>query len=189
MKPVYKKYCKKIALFWAGSFMLLLLVYMLITAPQKKRRELLEQQLAQKQQLYNSVLLASQEKMRSRLNAEIERLQNSLTSFVIDPENAANITFDISQIASEKKVNSFSIKPKQKNRNLTMPNCNYITENYIDISFTGSFRQFATFLNALERHQPVIFVDDFTITRSNKNDSAHQINMSLAFFVKKQQEG
>jgi len=188
MKSIYQRYFKKLALFWAGSFILLVLVYMLIMAPQKKSKKHLEQQIAQKQQKYNSILKAAQEQTRSKLNAEIQRLRDSLESFVIDSENATNIIFDISQIASEKKVNSFSIKPKENDRKPAIPNCNYITENYIDISFTGSFKQFATFLNALERYQPVIFVDNFTITRSDQENSAHQVDMSLAFFVKKQQE-
>ena len=188
MKPIYKRYFLKIVLFWAGSLILLLLVYVFVMAPQEEGKKHLEQQLAQKKQAHNSLLKVAQEQTRSKLNAEIERLRDSLKPFVIEPDHAANIVFDISKIASEKKVNSFSVKTKQDGRNPAITNCNYITENHINISFTGSFKQFATLLNSLERHQPVIFVDDFKITRSDGDDSAHPIDMSLAFFVEKQQK-
>jgi Tfp pilus assembly protein PilO len=121
------------------------------------------------------------------LNEQIERLQSRLQDFVIDFENSANLTFDISQIANEKEVASFSVKSKDGRGPSTIPEAKYIRENNIVISFIGGFNQCATFLNALERHRPVLFVDRFSITRSGQDDSACQVSLNVAAFVKKQQ--
>ncbi|HUU20084.1 MAG TPA: GspMb/PilO family protein, partial [Sedimentisphaerales bacterium] len=94
-----------------------------------------------------------------------------------------------SQIANEKNVASFSIKSKDSRELSTIPDCKYICENHIVISFIGGFNQFATFLNSLERHRPVLFVDKFTITRSGQDDSGYQVSLNVAAFVKKQQDG
>ena len=59
----------------------------------------------------------------------------------------------------------------------------------INISFTGDWNQFATFLNSLERRKPVIFVDKFTIARADQDDSVFQVNLNVAAFVRKQQDG
>ena len=188
MKLIYREYFTKLALIWAGCFVLFFLVHMLMLAPQKKNKKQVEKQLAEKKQMYDSVLKVTQEETKIQLNEQIERLRNELKNFVIDFEYSANLTFDISQIASEKDVSSFSIKTKEERRGSETPDYNYIRENHMDISFSANFNQFATLLNALERHQPLIFVDKFIISRSKQDDSAHQVNMDVAVFVRKQQD-
>ena len=186
MKSIYRKYFTTIALIWAGCFVLFLFVHMLVLAPQEKCKKHIDKQLAEKKQIYNSALRTAQEETQIQLSEQIERLQSGLKDFVTDFENSANLTFDISQVASEKEVASFSIRTKDNPGGSSIPNCNYICGNHIDVSFTAGFNQFATFLNALERHRPVIFVDKFTITRSDQNNSAHQVSMDLSVFVRKQ---
>jgi Tfp pilus assembly protein PilO len=111
-----------------------------------------------------------------------------LNDFVIESDDSANLTLDISQIASEKKLDSFMIKTKENRENSAIPDCKYITEDRIDIGFNAGFNQFAAFLNALERHQPVVFIDTFSIARSKQDDSGHKVNMNLAVFARKWQE-
>jgi len=182
---IYRKYFATGALIWAGCFILFLFVYMIVLAPQKKSRKQAENQLAEKKRIYNSALKATQEETRIWLNEQIENLRSKLNGFVIDFEDSANLTFDISQIANEKKLGSFSIKGKDTSKGSA--DFKYLSENHIDVGFTAAFNQFATFLSALERHWPVIFVDSFKITRSRRNEPGHKVNMGLAVFVRKRQ--
>jgi hypothetical protein len=163
---------------------------MLILAPQQNSKEQLKKQLKEKKQMYESALKATEKETQIQLKEQIEQLQNRLKDFVIDFEDAANLTFDISQIASEKAVTAFSIETDKKDGSRDQAKSDkYIFESRIDINFlTAGFNQFAALLNALERHQPVIFVDRFEITRSDRDGSARQVNMSLAVFVKKIQD-
>ncbi len=174
-------------LIWAACFVVFLLAYMLVLGPQKNYEKSIENKLTERKQVYESALKAAQKETKIRLNEQIERLQSRLQDFVIDFENSANLTFDISQIANEKEVASFSIKSKDSRGPSTIPEAEYIRENHIVISFIGGFNQFAAFLNALERHRPVLFVDKFSITRSGQEDSAYQMSLNVAAFVKKQQ--
>ena len=174
-------------LIWAACFVIFLLAYMLVLGPQKNYEKHIENKLTEKKQVYESALGAAQKETKIRLNEQIERLQNRLQDFVIDFEDSANLTFDISQIANEKNVASFSIKSKDSRGLSTIPECKYICENQIVISFIGGFNQFATFLNALEQHRPVLFVDKFTITRSGQDHSDCQVSLNVAALVKKPQ--
>ena len=174
-------------LIWAACFVVFLLAYILVLGPQKNYEKSIENKLAEKKQVYESALRAAQKETKIRLNEQIERLQSRLEDFVIDFEGSANLTFDISQIANEKNVASFSIKNKDSRAPSTIPECKYICENQIVINFIGGFNQFATFLNALERHRPVLFVDKFSITRSAQDDSDCQVSLDVAAVVKKQQ--
>jgi len=148
-----------------------------------------ESTLAEKKDLYEFAQRATQEQTKIRLNEQIEGLRDKLKDFVVDFEDSANLTFDIGQIAKEEDVSSsFSIKNNDKRGILEIPDCNSICENHIDISFVAGFKPFATFVNALERNQPVLFVNEFTISRSNRGEETYQVSLDVAAFVKKQQE-
>jgi len=185
---IYRKYLTRAAIVWAACLVLFILVYILVLGPQKSSRKHLESTLTEKKQLYKFAQRATQEETKIRLNEEIESLQDTLKVFVIDHEDSTNLTFNIGQIAYKEKVSSLSIKSKERRGVLAIPDCNSISENHIDISFIAGFNQFATVVNALERHQPVLFVNEFTISRSNKDDSTYQVTLDVAAFVKKQQE-
>lgn len=188
---VYKKYFTTVALIWAGCFTVFFFGYLLLLAPQNSTKKQIENKLSDKKQRYESVTKVAQEENRIRVKEEIERLRNRLEDFAVDFEDSANLTFDISKIAGEKRVTAFSIKSKDTEAVSPMPNCKYICEGRIEISFTAGFNQFATFLNALERHRPVLFVDSFTISHSRQEESppkAGQATMSTVMLVRKQQE-
>ena len=182
----HRKYHTTAGLIWTACFAVFMLAYILVLGPQKKHERRIENELAERKQVYESALRAAQKETKIRLNEEIERLQSRLKDFVIDFEDSTNLTFDISQIANEKKVASFSSKVKKSRGLSTITDSKYIYENQIVISFIGDFNQFATFLNALEKHQPVIFVDKFAIIRSGRDDSVYQVSLNVAALVKKQ---
>jgi len=184
---IYRRYLTTAALIWAACFMLLLFIYMIVLRPLRGSQRRVENKLDEKKQMYESALKATQEETKIRLNGEIERLQNRLMDFVIDFEDSTNLTFDIGQVAGEKKLASFSIKGNDNSKVTPIPNCDRIYENHIDISFSAWFHQFATFLNTLERHRPVLFVDKFTV-RSGRGDSDPQVSMNLVVFTRKRQD-
>jgi hypothetical protein len=189
MKAIFPKNLIKMALIWSGCFVLLFIMHMMLLSPQKSLKKKLGTQLAEKEQLYNSAFRMSQEETKVQLKNEIKELRDELGNFVIGFEDSTNLTFDISQIANERKVGSFSIKTTEDRGGSTLPDCEQLNKDDIEIRFTtDNFNQFATFLNALERHQPVIFVDKFTMSRNNQSDKEHKVNMNLSVFVKKRRD-
>jgi hypothetical protein len=183
---IYRKYLTRAAIIWAACLVLFVPAYIFVLGPQKSGRRHLESTLNEKKQQYEMAQRATQEQTKARLNEQIEGLRDILKDFVVDLEDSANLTFDIGRIANEEDVSSFSIKNNDKQGVLEIPDCNSISENHIDISFIAGFNQFATFVNALERHQPVLFVNEFSMTRSNKGQKTYQVSLDVAAFVKKQ---
>ncbi len=182
----YKKQLMTVALSWMGCFVLFLFAYILVLAPQNKTKNAVEQKLAKAKQGHQSAIKATQEETRNESKREIEQLKDKLDNYIIGFEDAAGLTFDISRIASDAKISTFSIRNKQS-RVSNIGDCEHIGENQFDISFTASFEQFTTFLNALERHKPVVFVDEFTMSRSaqDKSGTGNRVSMSVAVFVRK----
>jgi Tfp pilus assembly protein PilO len=188
MDRVHKKYLTTTALVWAGCLVLFIFAYMLILKPQKRSEDKMQRQLAEKKQEYQTMLASSTESAKIRLKKELEEDRNKLRKFVTDAEGSANLTFDISKIANETRVSSFSIKSKDSREAMDIPQCEHIAENRIDISFNSNFNQFASFLNSLERHSPVVFVDWFKIRRGSSSEIENDINMGLSVFVEKRQD-
>jgi len=189
MKSIYRKYFATIALIWTGCFVLSFFAYMLVLTPQKKSRKQVEKNFAEKKQTYESAQKAARAETKLKLSEQIEQLRSGLEDFVIGFGDLADLIFDISKIASDKQVGSFSIKTRDSRAGSAIPNCDHISESYINISFTAGFNQFASFLNALERHRPVVFIDRFAITRSAQDNLGHRVTMNLAVFVRKQDQG
>jgi len=188
MKPIYKKYFTAVALIWASCFVLFIFAYMLMLAPQRKSRKQIEEQLAEKKQIYDSAQKAAQEETQKQLNEQIRYLRDKLANFVVDSEDLANLTFDIGKMASERQVGSFGINIVDKFPVTAESEGDCLREDKLHVSFTGGFNQFAAVLSALERYQPVVFVDEFAINRSKRDTLDHHVSMDLAVFVKKQQD-
>lgn len=184
----HKKYLTKAALGWAVCFVMFLLAYMVVLRPQCINKKRLDRTLTEKKESYEAAQTAAQESTKAQLHEQIRQLQERLRDFVIDFEDSTNLTFDIGQIASERKVGSFSVKSKDKRGGSPVPESGSIGENHLDVSFIAGFQQFATFVNSLERHRPVLFVNEFTVARSSKDGSSYEVTLDVAAFVKKQQE-
>jgi hypothetical protein len=187
MKMTYMKHFKSTALLWLGCLILFVIVYFLVHKNQKQTIAELDKKLTEQQQLYVRMLAASSEEAQLRLKNEVEDMREKIRPYVTDGEGASTLTFDISRIASEKKVSGFSIKNKEGRNFTDVPQCESIAESSLDVSFSGSFNQFANFMNSLERHSPVVFVDWFTIRQpQNDNITESEVTMGLSVFVAKQ---
>jgi len=185
MKSIYRKYFTIGILFWAICFVVLLLSYLVVLAPQERLRRMTERKLAETKRLAQSARDAAEEKNKNKLLEQLTRSNNSLKDFVVEQENAANLTFDIGRISSEIKLNSFSSIPTGSEGTLKTDNYKHINARQISVNFNSSFNKFAVFLNALERNRPVVFIDTFSITRSTEGGSGHKVDMKLAVLVGK----
>jgi len=193
MKQVLAKRLKIASAVWAGCAALSLAAYMFVLSPQDRTRQQLRRQLLEKKQLYEAAVEAAQDKNRVQLQQQLRRLSDRLAAFVVDPEASADLTLDISEIANERAVSALSIAGKGKvtSAGAEIPGCELIKENKIKLSFQSGFPEFAGFLNTLERHRPVVFIDTFQIVRSEDDRAGHKVEMELAVLVgsKKQDKG
>ena len=190
----YKKYLTRAAILWAASLALCLLAYVILVRSQDNIDKRLERTLAEQTELYASAQRAAKQETRIQLNDEIGRLRDRVNGFVIDLEEATALTFDISQIGNRENLASLSVmtraKPGAGRRSLAgkaQSDAKQISENHIDVKFSAGFQQFAAFMNALERHRPVLFIDEFKISLSPQNDSVYQVTLDVAALIRKQQ--
>jgi len=185
MESIYRKYFKIGIVFWAVCFIVLFFSYLLVLAPQEKQRRETERKLAEKESLAQSAREAAQEKNKAKLVELLTDSGNKLREFVVDEENASNLTLDIGRISSDVKLNAFSSIFAGSEGATKTDSYKHINPRHISVNFNSSFNKFAVFLNTLERNRPVIFVDTFSITRSGESDTGHKVDMKLAVLVGK----
>lgn len=190
----YKTYLKRAGIVWMLSLVLCLLAYMFGLRPQNDGIKRLERSIEEQKQVYAAARRAAQEQNRIQLSEHIDRLRDKLGDFVINSDELTDLTFDISQMADRENLASFSVTPRSKQGGRRRGaarkevEARSISENLIDIKFTAGFHQFAAFMNALERNNPILFVDAFEIIRSSQNESVYQATLDVTAFVKKQRD-
>ncbi len=185
---VYKKYLTVTAIAWSGCLVLFVAAFFIFLKPQIDSKQQLENKLNEKRQEYENAESAAEEETGIDLKNQIAELRERLADFVIDFENVTDLNFEITRIAREKEVAKLSVG---SGRNTKAPikkvaDSNSINEKKIDISFVSGFNQFASFVNSLERNRPVIFVHEFKLDRSNRNESAYQVTVDARALVRKQ---
>jgi hypothetical protein len=180
-----KKYLKVAAVLWTACLAVFLLAYFLVLVPQVRTREKLVGELAKKQKAREDARDYADRQAKGIPDKEIKQLCSRYSGFVFDPEHSGGLTFIINQIATDRQIPSSVNIHVQDSRGRGAPDFTHIAESTVDISFTAGFNQFLNLTNALERHRPVVFVDNFTITRSRKADARHPVSMKLAVLLAK----
>lgn len=191
MKSIDGKYLKGAAVIWGICFIFFVLVFMFVLRPQSKRLTVIETEANQKKLEVDAAREAAEEKTREKLNEQIENLRAQLGNFVIDSEDIQDVGGQIRNIfvnvGLNLTLNSFSMDLQSSRSIGTFSDCKYVYGHPISVNFTASFNQFATFLNDLEKNKSVIFIDTFSINKSDKG-SSHKVNMQLAVLVKRAEQ-
>jgi len=186
---VRNKYVLIMTLTWGPCLGLAVLFHLLVLAPQMQRVTALEAELVDARDLYSQATEAAKQENQARLVEVTDRVHERVSDFVLRLESAPDLAFEIAALANETQVGSLAMKPREKTGSATLAHSDRIGQRQIDLSFAGQFDQFATLLNALERHRPVLFVETFTIRRPREETMRPEAKMQLAVLVEKPREG
>jgi len=182
---VRSRYFLIMAVAWGPCLLLAAASYAMVLRPQLGHRKELEATLASHKEQYARAVEAAKEKDQGRLAGQVEDLHHRIADFVVNPEDASNLAFQIGVLANETKLGSFGMRPVSKNGSETLANWDGIGEKHMDLVFSAGFRRFAAFLNTLERHHPVLFVETFAINRATEKNAEPQVTLELAALVEK----
>jgi hypothetical protein len=185
----YKKYIMMMGIVWGVSFVLFAIAYYLFITPQLKIKAQLLAEATEKKGRLEMALDISLEDNKKKMTAEVESLKAMLGNYVSEYEDSPNLTFAVSRIAGDRQVRAFTVKTPESGRQPDQLATKNIQENKMEISFASDFLQFANFINTLERHQPVVFVDRFRMQREGPGGTTNKVDMSLSFFVRRKQAG
>lgn len=179
------RYLLVLAVVWGPCLLAGAATYAVILRPQLDHRQELEALVASTKERYARALEAAKEKDQSQLAGQVESLHHRIGEFVVPLADTSNLTFRIGELAHGAKLTSFGMRPANRTGSEAGPDLERIAEKHLDMTFSGEFRHFAAFLNTLERHHPVLFVETFAISRPMDKDSQPQASMEVAVLVEK----
>jgi hypothetical protein len=159
--------------------------YAALLRPQIEHRQRLEANVVDGKERYMRAIEAAKEKDQNHLAEQVEALRRRIGDFVVSLADAPDLSFHIDTLANEAKLVSFGMRPSNRRGPETGANCERLAEKHVDLTFSGGFRHFATFLNTLERYHPALFVETFSISRPTEKGSEPQASLELAILVEK----
>ena len=183
MKAPFKKYFIFLGITYTLFILIASSVIFLVIGPQNKKLTEITRIAGEVKQQYEAANMSSVRQVQEQMLQRLEEKKQQLADMVIDSDKSASLTFDIGQIANQLEVQEFTSKRKDSQSQKILDGCDSLGETWIDISFEGSFLQFARFINSLERNTPVVFVEKFSIKRSLNDEDMPEIDLGVAFFV------
>ena len=173
------------AVVWGPCLALAAAAYVLVLRPQIDHRRQLEEEVVEAKKLYAKGVEASKTGTQDNLIEQVERMDSRIGDFLVGFDQATTLAFEIGDLARETRLESFGMKPINVQTTGPVAEREYVTEKRLSVNFESGFPQFAAFLNALERHHPVLFVETFSINRPMETDARPRVDMSLAVLVEK----
>jgi len=184
MKPFHKKFLIIWVLAWGTSLLLLAVIHLFLVTPQKEELKILRGELVEKEQQYSHSEIADSAGTRTQLNKEATQLSKDLAEYVVERDDLSKVTFGVKKIASEIGLRKFQSSLIGGSFYTPVDNCYRIGSMSVRLNFNSTFSEFAGFTNTLERHKPIIFIEDFSIEQPSGNETELQVSMVFSAFVR-----
>jgi hypothetical protein len=171
---------------WTGWLIITAAIYVLVLGPQNTLMAKLNQEFADSNEKYALAQTAGRHDTKTRLDEALKAIRQKTARFIIPAEDATDLMFHISQLAAQYQLQKFSAKdrPLSSFAKDKDDEQSKIAENWQELSFSGDFVQIASFLNSLERNQPVIiFIENIAIQRDTQKTSLIEAKVLIAYLV------
>jgi hypothetical protein len=185
---VRSRYLLVMAIAWGPCLLAAAASYAVVLRPQLDSRKTLTAQVESSKEKYTRAVEAAKEKDQDRLAEQVKGLHSRVDDFVVSRTDAPDLAFRINELANEAKLASLGMRPANRSGPETLSNFERVEEKRVDLTFAAGFRRFAAFLNTLERHHPVVFVETFAINHPTEKDAEPQASLGLALLVEKAAE-
>jgi hypothetical protein len=179
----FGKYKIALLVYAVASLGLLAAGYAWAILPQKQHLQSLQNQLTEANERWNEVHQAKAPKTMQRLQDRLEVIRDRLDEFVIPSDSAATLNFQIGQIANELELRNLTSERKEGLSQNVLDGYKNLGEVWLELNFETNFPKFAEFVNLLERHRPIVFVEKFKIEQKAQKPLVKDVQLTLCFFV------
>lgn len=168
---------------WAVSMTTVIAIYLVAIAPaQEIAAETHSNFLEQTSTINRGAKLLSENSLQSSAE-KLQQVSETFEQYVTNYESAYNFALEVSQIAKRVGILNLETKGSDSEMLTEITNCPNIRSSKIHIAGSGSSRQVAYLINALESHQPLILIHSFDISTSRKSSEMMELKMELRMMV------
>lgn len=140
----------------------------------------------QQQQLQEQLTLgksAQKEQTKQTIQKCLEDNLMWVGCFSTPEPQRSSLIFKVGQLASVLGLKDFVSQLPSSIPDPTLPNSAALQEGWLSISFKSDFLTAATFVNTLERDQPVMFVETISLQGDDQNPDWVEVRMLLSYLV------
>lgn len=124
---------------------------------------------------------AASPEARQQVEQQAERVLEQLGAFTISVDQVSGLVFEIGRMADSLKLQGYSSKYLESPTRMEKPTQPpLLSEAWLSVEFSGSYEQFARFVNLLERNRPAIFVEKVTVTRGHSASDICRFQLELS---------
>ena len=179
----YSRYIIATVAVWLVSVITLGGGYCFFYVPQAVELARITNQCTQSQTALEEAQLAAKDEVKAKQKQRYEDMSKLMSGFSTQQDAATELVFEIGRIANELRLWDFANKSDGKQNYSTVGKSKVISEAWLDVDFQADFEQFAEFINRLECHNPVVFVEEIAFKRGPKGDKGHKVSLQLSFLT------
>lgn len=178
-----RKYWMVAACVWGPWLLLAAGFYTLVLTPQAERLKAIHQELTASSDRVSMARLASQAETQQRQLDLLNELQQRLDNFLVPAGRQDRVLFEISRLANTIGLSEYAGKTREDVWAAENAEQVKLKRVWQTITFRGTFPQFASFVNALERSRPAVFVESAAIERSRQESKLHSAKLLVSFLI------
>jgi hypothetical protein len=148
---------------WGIGLVLLVVFHLAFVAPRGRALSDCRRQTTAEAQRFSFLKNAKSAKERDRAKREQEDLQRQYSDFVFNNDELNGLDFRIRSLAEKNGMSDFSSRHVATTSTIGTLKLTRITRRELVLSFNCAFPDFLRFVNELERHQPIMLVNQFTV--------------------------
>lgn len=174
-----------VAAVWVGTGLILGSGYFLFHVPQQSELLQLTSECAESQVILEQAQLAGREETKIKQQQRREEVDKLLSALSIPQDAVTELVFEIGRIATnDLRLFDFSSQNQQQKSYPTVGKSKLVSEVWLKVDFQATFEQFASFMNRLECHEPVVFVEEVSFRRATGDSLGHTVSLELSFLTK-----
>ncbi|MBE0535346.1 MAG: hypothetical protein IH624_06710 [Phycisphaerae bacterium] len=169
---------KIVVVAWIAAAAVLAGAYRFVLAPQTQEKTGLETELHAKTEKAAGLEIYRTPAAQARLIAAVEALRRQRNGFLFAPGDLSLLDFRLQDLARRHRLTEFANRvvagaPAKPDPKMTVQSRHYL------MSFSGEFASALQFVNELERHNPVLFVDTIRIRKDYGRDKVPQVEVEV----------
>lgn len=142
-----------------------------------------ERSLQESQEKLAFAQSAGKDETKQRTFDRLAQTQESLNTFTCPNAAESALIFKIGQMANTLDLKKFTSRVPESVPDKTLEKDERLTEGWLSVDFVADYLMTAAFVNSLERHEPVLFVESISLRRSDENPQEATVRMMISYLI------
>ncbi len=170
---------------WVLCLAALVALHVAYVMPRERTLATCRDEVRAKSDRFTLLTKARSPRDQERHKAELAQRESQYAEYVFGSEEMSKLDFAIRGIAEKNGLQDFSARHASTTTAVGPLKLQRIAQSELIISFTGNFPSMLHFVNDLERHQPAVFVNQFTLrgAAARSNTLACDMECSVLYQV------